>query len=98
RPRLNRRSPAGGTLWKDGLPLAPRLSLSCVLPEIVPGQAISFDRVSIPHTSWVWSAKQQLWFARRTERRRWVLVRHRELLPCHARHQFAKYLRKASSE
>src|SRR6202035_669449 len=73
RPRSDLRSLVGGRPRKGGLPLAPRLSLSCVPPEIVPSQAISSDRVSRPHTSSVWSAKQPLWFARRTETRRSVL-------------------------
>src|SRR6266702_3677999 len=87
RSRSDLRSLVGGRPRKGGLPPAPRLSLSCALPEIAPGQAISSDRVSRPHTSSVWSAKQPLWFARRTERRRWVLVRHKELPPCRARHR-----------
>src|SRR5712691_1298742 len=86
-PRSDLRSLVGGRPRKGDLPLAPRLSLSCVLPEIVPSQARSSDRVSRPHTSSVWSAKRPLWFARRTERRRWVLVRHKGLLPFRARHR-----------
>src|SRR5438132_13517704 len=86
-PRSSRRSLVGGRPRKGDLPLAPRLSLSCVLPEIVPSQAISSDRVWTPHTSSVWSAKQPLWFARRTERRRWVVVLHKGLLPFRARHR-----------
>src|SRR5438093_391751 len=42
-PRSGRRSLGGGRPRKGDPTLALRLSLSCVLPETVPGQALSSD-------------------------------------------------------
>src|SRR5271170_866021 len=86
-PRSSLRSLLGGRPRKGDLPLAPQLSLSCVLPEIVPSRAISSDHLSTPHTSSVWSARPRRWFARRTARWPWILVLHKGPLLSRAEHR-----------